>query len=188
MPRCRYQQTTPRSWEPTEAICLVWTVNSLLSLTGSSLGTFTYTAGDDINDRPIYRQSGGNAYFAVKTTTYPSLPNWIGSNTATTNPGDGSGFIFEMDYKNPKCPHAVSNWNVYFNGETVHDTTFKFECAVGKCLNIAVSYLLYSVIVKIVPPRSPQLPQGPLWAGTTVWALALWSPTPALRDRNFTPR
>ena len=98
----------------------------------------------------------------MKTTTSPSLPNWIGSNTANTNPGDGSGFIFEKDYKNPKCPHAVSNWNVYFNGETVHDTTFKFECAVGKCLNIAVSYLLYSVIVKIVPPRSPQLPQGPL--------------------------
>ena len=97
-----------------------------------TLGTFTYTPGDDINDRPIYRQSGGNAYFAVKTTTYPSLPNWIGSNTANTQPGDGSGFIFEQDYLNPKCPHAVSNWKVFYNGETALDPTFKFECAVGK--------------------------------------------------------
>ena len=111
---------------------MVGTVNPHTELTGSTLGTFTYTSGDDINDRPIYRQSGGNAYFAVKTTTYPSMPNWIGSNTANTQPGDGSGFIFEKDYLNPKCPHAVSNWNVFFNGETIHDTAFKFDCAVGK--------------------------------------------------------
>ena len=56
----------------------------------------------------------------MKTVTSGYLPNWIGSNTANTNPGDGAGFIFEQDYLNPKCPHAVSNWLVYINGETIH--------------------------------------------------------------------
>ena len=96
-------------------------------------GTYTYTAGDEINNRPIYRLTGGTAYFAVKTVTSPSLPNWIGSNTAAgSEPGSGAGFIFEKDYLNPKCPHAVSNWEVYYGGQTVHDTEFKVQCAVGE--------------------------------------------------------
>ena len=97
-------------------------------------GTFTYTAGDEINNRPIYRQTGGTAYLAVKTVSSPSLPNWIGSNTALgTQPGSGAGFLFEKDYLNPQCPHAVSNWRVYLQtGETIDDPTFKVECAVGK--------------------------------------------------------
>ena len=100
--------------------------------TKSFSGTYTYTTGDDINDRPIYRHEGG-AYFAVKTVTSGFLPGWVGSNTnAGTQPGDGSGFIFEKDSLNPKCPHSVSNWKVYFNGETVDDPTFKVECDVGK--------------------------------------------------------
>ena len=63
-------------------------------------------------------------------TTSGYLPRWIGSNTANTNPGDGAGFIFEQDYLNPKCPHAVSNWLVYINGERIHDTTLRIECVV----------------------------------------------------------
>ena len=54
-----------------------------------------------------------------------------------------------MDYLNPKCPHAVSNWQVYYNGETTQDTTFKFECAVGKCPDIAVLLYFYSVCMML---------------------------------------
>ena len=91
------------------------------------------------------RQTGGNAFFAVKTTTAPSLPNWVGSNTANTAPGDGSGFIFEKDYINPKCPHAVSNWLVYFNGETQDDPTFKFECAVGTGIFVLTRFIFLAI-------------------------------------------
>ena len=66
----------------------------------------------------------------------PNLPYWIGSNTATgSNPGDGSGFIFEKDSLNPKCPHAVSNWLVYLqgnDGQILEDPTFKIQC-VDEC-------------------------------------------------------
>ena len=65
----------------------------------------------------------------------PYLPYWIGSNTATgSNPGDGSGFIFEKDSLNPKCPHAVSNWNFIIEGssEKKDDPTFQIKCVVGK--------------------------------------------------------
>ena len=61
------------------------------------VGTFTYTDGDDINDRPIYRQTTGSetAYFAVNTVPEGYTGGWIGSNTAGgTDPGDGSGWIF----------------------------------------------------------------------------------------------
>ena len=105
----------------------------LYSILNINPGTYTYTDGDDLNDRPIYRQEGGNAYFAVKTVEEGWKPNWVGSNTdAGTQPGDGSGLIFERDYLNPKCPHAVSNWEIFFNGETNYEPTLKVECAVGR--------------------------------------------------------
>ena len=64
------------------------------------------------------------------------MPNWIGSNTQFgTNPGDSAGFVFEKDYLNPKCPHAVSNWRVYrqgTDGQVLDDPTFKIQC-VDEC-------------------------------------------------------
>merc|ERR1712241_1397411 len=78
------------SWKKVTITCCstvsVSTENSgIMGAYGSYLfGTFTYTPGDDINDRPIYRQSGGNAYFAVKTVPTGYLPGWVGSNTANT--------------------------------------------------------------------------------------------------------
>ena len=66
----------------------------------------------------------------------PYLPYWIGSNTATgSNPGDGSGFVFEKDSLNPKCPYAVSNWRVssQVSGEVLDDPTVKIECVVDEC-------------------------------------------------------
>ena len=68
------------------------------------VGTFTYTAGDDVNNRPVYRQQGGTAYFAVKTTTSPGKAIWVGSNTVLgTEPGDEGGLIMEADLLNPKA-------------------------------------------------------------------------------------
>ena len=108
-------------------ICLVRTINpSKINLTEFSLGTFTYTFGDDINDRPIYRQSGGNAYFAMDTKT------WVGSTSVISSPGDSNGLIFGQDNPNPKCPDAVSKWTVWSNRTLIYDPSFKFQCAVGK--------------------------------------------------------
>ena len=77
------------------------------------------------------------------------------------NPGDGSNFVSEKDYLNPKCPHAVSNWRVFsqVSGETLDDPTFKIECVVGKLLYTDLLYLYSVCDVKIVQPQSPQLLQ-----------------------------
>ena len=42
-------------------------------------GEYTYTSGDDINDRPIYR--AGTNYLAVKTVNPGFVPSWVGSST-----------------------------------------------------------------------------------------------------------
>ena len=42
------------------------------------LGTYTNTAGDDINGSPIYKKDG-KQWFAVKTVPSGFVPGWVGS-------------------------------------------------------------------------------------------------------------
>merc|ERR1719378_351809 len=56
-------------------------------------GTWTYTAGDDINNRPIYRK--GSYAFAVATVSTGFIPFWV----LTSTPGSNSGFVFEENAK-----------------------------------------------------------------------------------------
>ena len=80
----------------------------------------------------------------MKTVSSGFKPGWVGSNTgAGTNPGDGSGFVLEKDPLNPKCPHAVANWQVFLNGNFVPDTEFKFDCAVGKLLRHITKFIFH---------------------------------------------
>merc|ERR1719192_493125 len=91
------------------------------------MGEWTYTDGDDINDRPIYRKTGNNYVMAVATVPSGYKPNWVVGST----PGGQSGFIFEKYFKSPKCPHAVSAWT-YFSqntGNTEDDASLTVTCA-----------------------------------------------------------
>jgi len=95
---------------------------------GSWMTEFTYTAGDDINDRPIYK--AGNLWIAVKTVSEGFVPSWIVSSTDFgVDPGSGSGMIFGGSGA-PKCPTAVSSWRYFNQVETVVDETLKAVCAV----------------------------------------------------------
>ena len=72
-------------------------------------GSFTATPGDEVNQRPVYRQVGGTAYFAVSSPPEGQQAVWVGSNTAVgTRPGDQGGLIVEGDYLNPKV--GVEVW------------------------------------------------------------------------------
>ena len=92
-------------------------------------GDYTYTAGDDINGRPIYRTDRHTRMFSVKTVAEGFLPSWVLTSTA----GGSSGLMFG-DYTNPKCPHAVALWSFFSQttSQVTEDPTLKVECASRK--------------------------------------------------------
>jgi len=109
----------------TQSVVDDWTGNKIL-------GTFTYTAGDDINDRGIYR-GNTDAYYAVKTVSAGFKAAWVASSTLLgTSPGDSSGLATESDHNAPKCPHyTTGSWSVFLQstGSSVDDSTFTITCA-----------------------------------------------------------
>ena len=94
------------------------------------LGTYTNTAGDDINGSPIYKKDG-KQWFAVKTVPSGFVPGWVGSLFQFGNPGDSSGVVFGGA---AKCPHQLSgDWRVFLqSGGTVDDPSFTVACAASK--------------------------------------------------------
>ena len=78
-------------------------------------GKFTYTAGDEVNNRPVYRQVGGTAYFAVSSPSSGQQPLWVGSNRLVgTSPGDQAGLIMEADFLNPKVSLSMCHVSVTY--------------------------------------------------------------------------
>ena len=131
------------------------------------LGDYQYTAGDDINGRPIYRK-GTTSWFAVKTVPDGYKASWIGSIFQFGEPGSSSGLVFESDYINPKCPHSVSGWRVYLQtGNTITDPNFTVTCAVCKC-DVPCKSLSLTSFLQPVRPQSQPLLREPRWIGTEI--------------------
>ena len=93
-------------------------------------GTYTNTAGDDINGSPIYKKDD-TSWFAVSTVEEGFVATWVGSLFQWNNPGDTLGAVFGGS---AKCPHQLSgDWEVFLqSGGTVSDPSFTVSCDVSK--------------------------------------------------------
>ena len=79
------------------------------------LGTYTNTAGDDINGSPIYKKDG-KQWFAVKTVPSGFVPGWVGSlfqfgNDDVYDDDDNDDDKDDNDNDNDKViPETAAEW------------------------------------------------------------------------------
>ena len=109
-------------------------------MTALPTGDWTYTEGDNINGRPIYRKAGNDYVMSVRgADTYSKDCNVYRQDSGVewlvgTRPGSRSGFVFSKDSEAPECPHEVSAWKYYSQntGTTEDDPFLTVACAAGK--------------------------------------------------------